>query len=35
MDLQLSYLWRVHGIDYYAGYELAASEFGQRLTACR
>jgi len=35
LDLQLSYLWRVHGIDYYSGYELAASEFGQRLTACR
>ncbi|KAL6765183.1 hypothetical protein V8C86DRAFT_3128329 [Haematococcus lacustris] len=35
LDMQLTYLWRVHGVDFYAGYELAASEFGQRLTACR
>ena len=35
LDLLLTYLWRVHGIDYYAGYELTAAEFGQRLTGTR
>lgn len=34
-DLLLTYLWRVHGIDFYSCYELTASEFSQRLTACR
>lgn len=35
LDLVLTYLWRVHGVDYYACYELGATEFGQRSTACR
>jgi hypothetical protein len=35
LDLLLTYLWRVHGIDYYAGYELTAAEFSQRLTGTR
>jgi hypothetical protein len=35
LDLQLTYLWRVHGVDYYACYELLASDFGQRNSACR
>ncbi len=35
LDLLLAYLWRVHGVDYYSGYELAHDEFPQRLTACR
>ena len=35
LDLLLTYLWRVHGVDYYAGYELTAAEFGQRLTGTR
>eukprot|EP00798_Chlamydomonas_sp_ICE-L_P018438 gene18438-24913_t len=35
MDVLLTYLWRVHGIDYYAGYELQGGEFPQRLIACR
>lgn len=35
LDLLLTYLWKVHGVDYYSGYELTASEFSQRLTACR
>jgi hypothetical protein len=35
LDQQLTYLWRVHGVDYYACYELNAAEFSQRLSACR
>jgi hypothetical protein len=35
LDQQLTYLWRVHGIDYYSCYELSAAEFSQRLSACR
>lgn len=35
LDQLLTYLWRVHGVDYYSGYELTAAEFSQRLTACR
>jgi hypothetical protein len=35
LDLLLTYLWRVHGVDYYAGYELTPAEFGQRLVGTR
>eukprot|EP00955_Chlamydomonas_euryale_P094092 364830-Chlamydomonas_euryale.AAC.5 len=35
LDLLLTYLWRVHGVDYYAGYELTAHEFAQRNNVCR
>ena len=35
LDLLLTYVWRVHGVDYYAGYELTPTEFGQRLVGTR
>ena len=36
LDLQLTYLWRVHGIDYYAGRELAdPMQFKLRLDGRR
>ena len=36
LDLQLAYLWRVHGVDYYAGKELAdPMSFSARGTAAR
>lgn len=36
LDLQLTYLWRVHGVDYYAGRELAdPMQFKLRLDGKR
>lgn len=35
LDMQLTWLWRVHGIDYYSGHELVEGEWPYRLTACR
>lgn len=36
LDLQLAYLWRVHGVDYYAGKEAAdPMSFSARATAAR
>ena len=36
LDLHLAYLWRVHGVDYYAGKELAdPMSFSARATAAR
>lgn len=35
LDLQLTYLWRVHGLDYYGGHELDIADWSARLTTCR
>ncbi|MEW5300721.1 MAG: hypothetical protein WDW36_003631 [Sanguina aurantia] len=35
LDLQLTYLFKVHGVDYYEGYEMNDEEWPFRLTACR
>ncbi len=35
LDLQLHWLWKVHGIDYYAGIELNEQDWPYRLNSCR
>eukprot|EP01026_Neomeris_dumetosa_P054338 TRINITY_DN4887_c0_g1_i9.p2 TRINITY_DN4887_c0_g1~~TRINITY_DN4887_c0_g1_i9.p2 ORF type:complete len:357 (+),score=53.86 TRINITY_DN4887_c0_g1_i9:1944-3014(+) len=35
LDLQLLYLWMVHGVDYYAGYELKLDEYKARMNRQR
>ncbi len=35
LDLQLHWLWKVHGIDYYAGVELNEQDWQYRLNCCR
>eukprot|EP01023_Acetabularia_acetabulum_P056820 TRINITY_DN6596_c1_g1_i1.p1 TRINITY_DN6596_c1_g1~~TRINITY_DN6596_c1_g1_i1.p1 ORF type:complete len:360 (+),score=95.69 TRINITY_DN6596_c1_g1_i1:57-1136(+) len=35
LDLQLAYLWMVHGVDYYAGYELKLDEYKVRMNRQR
>lgn len=35
LDLQLHWLWKVHGVDYYAGIELNEQDWPYRLNCCR
>ncbi|KAG2500685.1 hypothetical protein HYH03_001451 [Edaphochlamys debaryana] len=35
LDLQLHWLWKVHGVDYYAGIELNENDWPYRLNCCR
>lgn len=35
LDLQLHWLWKVHGVDYYAGIELNDQDWPYRLNFCR
>ncbi|KAG2438958.1 hypothetical protein HYH02_010750 [Chlamydomonas schloesseri] len=35
LDLQLHWLWKVHGVDFYAGIELNEQDWPYRLNCCR